>query len=1236
MRNLKVLWSYLARHSFSLVAGILVLLLISGISLTQPYLLRLIIDNLHKGQFEIVFCLLIIVIGLVQLGLGFLQRWAINRTGYQVETEIRSDLFAKLQKLDRSYYADTSIGNLIVHSTSDISVQRDFVVQGITNGFNSLFLGFLALALMFMQNWRLALIGVVFLPFLAISLAWLSRRMAPFYRAAQEQLGEVSNRAQEVFGGVRVVKAYTSENSEVRRYAAENQVLVNTSLKFIRWGVIIYPLVATVMNVITAVLLWVGAQEIASGRLTIGQFVQFNAYLLLLAAPLSNLGNVINLGQQAITSMGRIQRVFLIKPLINDPAEQDFATPASVQATPNIVEFKDIGLLLGNRWVLRDVSFGVEAGKTVAVVGSTGAGKSSLAGLVGRVYDPTEGSVKLNGLDVRCLPLEDLRTEVVYVPQETVLFSLALRENIAFGKEDASDKEIHRATDLSRLAQDLPQIPGGLQAQIGERGVSMSGGQKQRTAIARALIPEGSVLILDDSLSSVDARTQNQIAANLRTLSEQGRTILIVTQRLTLVKDADWIVVLDQGRIVEQGLHNELLQQSGLYSRMYRREVEMGKNAWLDEIALESEASGAKTDQTPAQKAAPVEEEAPAGAALSNQPATQADQTGPVKAGSGSDTDEEDEDEMVRGNLKGANLGRLLSYLKPYWIRVALVVPITILVAFLEIAGPLLTKIAIDDYITPGRLEGLGTILVLFLSAAAGIFFLRCIRGYLMQSLGQFVVRDLRVRLFSHLLHQSLSFFDRNPTGRLTSRLTSDMESINDLVSQGASAVLADLAVLAVLIPTMLLLDWRLTLVILSVLPVLFVVTFVFRNIMRRAWRRARRQYSTLVGYMAENYSGMLTVQLFNRQRINFRYFSELNNRYFKSNRFIVYANGFFLPFVTFLGSLANSLLLVVGGWLLMGNQGVTFGILVAFLQYTDRTFQPIRDLAERYTLFQSASASCERVFGLIDQQSEILDPANPKPLVASKETRPDWAEVRFEQVTFGYKPDHTVIKDVSFTIKPGEKVAIVGATGAGKTSLIGLLSRNYDVEQGAITINGVDIRQVAQADLRRHLALVLQDPLLFKGTIVDNIRFGNPALTEQQVRQAARHVGADSFIESMPDGYYYQLEERGSNISLGQRQLLSFARALAYNPQAILILDEATSSVDSESEAIIQEALKKLLENRTALIIAHRLSTIKDVDRVIVMDKGKVVEMGGQEELLSQRGWYYQLYRHQMALSSH
>jgi ATP-binding cassette subfamily B protein len=323
---------------------------------------------------------------------------------------------------------------------------------------------------------------------------------------------------------------------------------------------------------------------------------------------------------------------------------------------------------------------------------------------------------------------------------------------------------------------------------------------------------------------------------------------------------------------------------------------------------------------------------------------------------------------------------------------------------------------------------------------------------------------------------------------------------------------------------------------------------------------------------------------------------------------------------------------LFVGGWLFVSSGNVSFGLIVAFLQYTERAFQPVRDIAERYTIFQAASTSAERVFGLLDQKSEILDPAEPKPLVEHPEKQ-EWAAVRFDKVVFGYNPEFPIIRDMSFKVEAGEKVAIVGATGAGKTSIVSLLGRNYDIQQGSITIGGVDIRSVAQKDLRHHLSLVLQDPVLFKGTIAENIRLGHPNLPEAEMIRAAHLVGADTFIEKLPGKYEHPLQERGSNISAGQRQLLSFARAIAYNPHAILILDEATSSVDTESEAIIQEALKKLLENRTAIIIAHRLSTIRDVDRVMVVERGRVVEMGTQEELIAQRGMYYQLYRNQVEL---
>ncbi len=1217
MRNLRALLPYLARYRASIFLGLIILFVTACLALIQPYLLRLGIDALQQGRFEPLYSWFIVGLGIFQFGLGFAQRWALNRTGFQIETDIRNDLFAKTQKLDRTFFDETPVGDLIVNSTSDISIQRNFLMTGIISGFNTLFLGSFALFLMFSQNWRMAIIGLIFFPPLIFAFSWIGRYLEGYYRRSQEQLGEVNNRAQEVFTGIRVVKAYTREEAETEKYAEENEKYIKDSMRALKLDGLFLPMILLSMGLTTAVVLWVGAHEIEAGRLTIGQFVQFNAYLLLLVPPLSNLGFVVGQAQQASASMGRLQDIFRRIPKIADPVEPETSAESNRKGQ---LEFKKIGLRFSDHWVLRDVSFEVPAGKTVAVVGPTGAGKSSLAALVGRVYDPHEGQVTLDGLDVRVFPLDYLRREVAYVPQETLLFSLSLRENISLGKTEAVHDEVMQATRMSRLSQDLPQIPGGFDALVGERGVTLSGGQKQRTAIARALLPEASVLILDDALSSVDARTQNLIAANLKVLTKLGRTLLIVTQRLTLVKDSDWIVVLDEGRVVDQGTHNELMQRNGLYARMYNREVAQGASNYLDDDFLY--AANDKTEEINETPAPPIP-----GKNAKDRDQKEAENR--KKKGKAHDKDEGDE--IVIQAYEGGRLGRLFGYVWKYRRLVALTAPVILLGSLLELAGPLLSKEAIDNHIVAGKLDGLELILLLFVLSVGGSFVFRYLRFYLTRLIGQYVVRDLRVELFRHMLSQSLAFFDKYPSGSLIGRLTSDMDAINDLLGQGAVAVIADMITLVAILTTMFVLDWRLALFSIAVLPVLFFVTLYFRTIMRRAWRISRRKYSILVGYVAENYSGMLTIQLFNRQAVNYARFDDLNQDYYRSNRGVVYVHGLFLPLVGFLAALANAMILFWGSSLFINGSGVTFGLLVAFLQYTERAFQPIRDLAERYTAFQAASTSSERIFGLLDQKSAVLDPEKPRPMVETG--RKDWAEVRFQNVVFGYNPEFQVLKDVSFNIKAGEKVAIVGATGAGKTSIVSLIGRNYDIQQGAITIGGVDIREVTQKDLRQHLALVLQDPVLFKGTIAENIRLGRPNLSDAEVEQAARYVGADSFIEKLPGKYNYPLQEKGANISAGQRQLLSFARAIAYNPQAILILDEATSSVDTESEAIIQTALLKLLENRTALIIAHRLSTIKDVDRVIVVERGRIAEMGTQEELIAQRGLYFQLYRNQIAL---
>jgi ATP-binding cassette, subfamily B, multidrug efflux pump len=421
-----------------------------------------------------------------------------------------------------------------------------------------------------------------------------------------------------------------------------------------------------------------------------------------------------------------------------------------------------------------------------------------------------------------------------------------------------------------------------------------------------------------------------------------------------------------------------------------------------------------------------------------------------------------------------------------------------------------------------------------------------------------------------------------------------------------------------------LILNWELALVSVAVMPIIAVISRVFQKAMRTIYRNIRVRLSRVNGFLNENITGMVIVQLFNREQTMFKQFDALNADYLKANLQSIFAYSVFSPTVMFLGAVSTGLLLWVGGHGIISHwgQAFTYGELIAAMQYTDRAFQPIRDLAEKYNILQSAMAAQERIFGLLDETTEPPDPESP--IVLDKVA----GDIQFDHVTFGYDPAHPVLKDVSFHIKPGESVAIVGATGAGKTSMISIMSRFYDIQGGRILLDGVDVRAMRRSDVRRHIGTVLQDAVLFSGTITSNIRLHNEEISDQRVRDAAIFVNADTFIERLPDGYDHVVRERGANFSSGQRQLIAFARAIAFDPEVLLVLDEATSSVDTETEALIQEALERLMTNRTSIIIAHRLFTIRHVDRILVLHKGRLVEQGSHAELLDRQGFYHRLYQ--------
>lgn len=583
------------------------------------------------------------------------------------------------------------------------------------------------------------------------------------------------------------------------------------------------------------------------------------------------------------------------------------------------------------------------------------------------------------------------------------------------------------------------------------------------------------------------------------------------------------------------------------------------------------------------------------------------------------------EEEVLGKAYDSRLLKRLLTYLKPYWFAVTLGVLILLIVTALDLAGPYLIKTAIDRNVVPKITEGLLTIVLIYFAILLLQFAAKFARTYIMQWVGQHIVFDIRMEIFRHLQRLSLSFFDKNPVGRLVTRVTTDVETLNEWFSAGIVSVFGDLFLLIGIIVVMLKVNWKLALITFSVMPLLAYFTIFIRQRIRNAYRDIRTRIARINAYLQENISGMTVVQIFNREKRNFKKFDELNKSHLEAHLRSVFYYSLFWPSIDLIESIALALIIWFGAmWKYEG--AVTFGMLVLFIEYSKRFFRPISDLTDKYNILQSAMASSERIFLLLDHKPDITNPEQP---IALKDFN---GEIEFKNVWFAYKnnedgtPDY-VIKDLSFRVRPGEKIAIVGATGAGKSSIINLLCRFYDVTQGEILLDGVNIKQMKFQDLRSFIGLVLQDVFLFAGTVEENIRLGNSDISIDTITNAAMDVNAHPFIEKMPEKYNEPMMERGASLSTGQKQLLAFARALAFNPD-ILILDEATSSVDTESEVLIQQALKKLMTDRTSICIAHRLSTIQYCDRIIVMHKGKIREEGTHQELLKLRGIYYKLYQ--------
>jgi len=575
---------------------------------------------------------------------------------------------------------------------------------------------------------------------------------------------------------------------------------------------------------------------------------------------------------------------------------------------------------------------------------------------------------------------------------------------------------------------------------------------------------------------------------------------------------------------------------------------------------------------------------------------------------------------------------RLLRYLKPYLRLLIPALGLTFLLNLLGVLQPKFTQYAIDWYILPRTTDGLNLLVVLFVGVQLLRFLFAYLQTILLNTVGQYVMFDIRRELYDKLQHQEVAYYDRNPVGRIMTRLTNDVDALNELFTQGVTDVLGDLVMILAIIAVMLWMDVRLTLVTLLTVPMLVAATTWFRKGARRGYDMVRTRLARINAFLQEHFAGAQTVQIFNAEAKSLHRFDLINADYRKANIDTIFFYAVFFPLVDFIGAVGIALVIWYGGYRVMQNTPqhtvLTLGALVAFIQYSGFLFQPIRDISDKYNVLQAAVVASHRIFRALDLPIAITTPEKPLRFGRSR------GQIEFQNVWFAYKDEDWVLKDVSFTVSPGQSIALVGHTGSGKTTITNLLMRFYDIQRGRILLDGVDLRDWDLKSLRENFAVVLQDVFLFSGTVESNIRLGNNDISDERVTWAAREVHAHKFIERLHDGYRSEVKERGAGLSVGQKQLISFARALAFDP-ALLILDEATSSIDTETEQLIQQAIERVMRDRTSIVVAHRLSTIQRADQIIVLHHGEIREQGTHQELLAQRGLYWMLYRLQYSDTS-